>query len=130
MPILGCEPDIAALYSSESGARRIFEDAKVDRGPSDTDIYTINQVEIYKFKCIFQSYKLSRQFFHFQFAILFTSIGSQDRPLLCLCHYRDYRELNFVQCEIFNEISAPPLRMHLLNFLAVRIACRVGNHKS
>ena len=69
VPILGCEPDIAALYSSESGARRIFEDAKVDRGPSDTDIYTINQVKIYKFKLTFQSYWPSLQFIHCQFAI-------------------------------------------------------------
>ena len=44
VPILGCEPEIANLYSSKSGARRIFEDANVDRGPSDADIYTIHQV--------------------------------------------------------------------------------------
>ena len=44
VPILGCEPEIASLYSSKSGARRIFEDANVDRGPSDADIYTIHQV--------------------------------------------------------------------------------------
>ena len=44
VPILGCEPDVAILYSSKSGARRIFEDAKVDKGPSDNDIYTTDQV--------------------------------------------------------------------------------------
>ena len=53
VPILGCEPDVATLYSSKSGAKRIFEDAKVDRGPSDKDIYTTDQVIIVKNSNIF-----------------------------------------------------------------------------
>ena len=44
VPVLGCEPEVATLYSSKSGARRIFEDANIDRGSAETDIYSITQV--------------------------------------------------------------------------------------
>eukprot|EP00795_Rhopilema_esculentum_P006132 gene6132-11522_t len=44
VPVLGCEPEVATLYSSKSGARRIFEDANIDRGPAETDIYSITQL--------------------------------------------------------------------------------------
>eukprot|EP00794_Sanderia_malayensis_P009883 gene9883-10893_t len=44
VPVLGSEPDIAALYSTKSGSRRIFSDSKVDKGPSEADIYSLQQL--------------------------------------------------------------------------------------
>lgn len=40
----GCEPDLANLYSTKSGAQRIFQSAKVDTPHGEFDIYNREQV--------------------------------------------------------------------------------------
>ena len=42
--MLGPEPDVASLYSSKSGSKRIFLSAKVDIPPGQFDIYSLPQV--------------------------------------------------------------------------------------
>ena len=42
--MLGPEPDVANLYSSKSGSKRIFLSAKVDIPPGHFDIYSLPQV--------------------------------------------------------------------------------------
>ena len=44
LPILSPDPEIANLYSSKSGAKRIFIAAKVEIPPSEFDIYSLPQV--------------------------------------------------------------------------------------
>ncbi|CAB4043189.1 Hypothetical predicted protein, partial [Paramuricea clavata] len=44
IPILSPDPDIANLYASKSGTKRIFLAAKVDIPPSEFDIYSLPQL--------------------------------------------------------------------------------------
>ena len=44
VPVVAAEPDIAHLYSTKSGAKRIFANANVAVPPSEMDIYTEEQL--------------------------------------------------------------------------------------
>ena len=44
IPVIGAEPDIVHLYSTKSGAKRIFASAGVQMPPSEFDIYTEDQL--------------------------------------------------------------------------------------
>ena len=48
LPILSPDPQIANLYASKSGTKRIFLAAKVDIPPSEFDIYSLPQVRTWK----------------------------------------------------------------------------------
>ncbi|CAL1540597.1 unnamed protein product [Lymnaea stagnalis] len=44
VPILCPEPDVAHLYSTKSGCKRIFASANIDSPPSEYDVYSLGQL--------------------------------------------------------------------------------------
>ena len=44
VPIYGPDPEVTHLYSTQSGARRIFQAADVDTPPCECDVYNIQQL--------------------------------------------------------------------------------------
>jgi len=45
VPVFGAAPHVSQLYSTVSGARRIFQSARVSAPPGVHDVYTLQQVE-------------------------------------------------------------------------------------
>ena len=44
IPVYGSDPEVTHLYSTKSGARRIFQAAGVDMPPGEYDVYNIQQL--------------------------------------------------------------------------------------
>lgn len=44
VPVYGPDPEVTHLYSTKSGARRIFQAADVDMPPGEFDVYNIQQL--------------------------------------------------------------------------------------
>lgn len=63
IPILGCEPDIAQLYSLKSGVHRVFESAGICKAPGAHDIYTRQQFDDALAKLVTQNLEIKRWLF-------------------------------------------------------------------
>ena len=55
VPILSPEPEVASLYSTKSGCKRIFASAGIEIPPSEYDVYSLGQVKKKKKKGIASS---------------------------------------------------------------------------
>ena len=48
VPIMAPEPEVAHLYSTKSGCKRIFASADVEMPPSEYDVYSLGQVNVWQ----------------------------------------------------------------------------------
>lgn len=47
VPILCPEPDVAHLYSTKSGCKRILASSNIDSPPAEYDVYSLGQVKCF-----------------------------------------------------------------------------------
>lgn len=79
VPILSPEPEVAHLYSTKSGCKRVFASAGVEVPPSEFDVYSIGQVSF-----IFTVLDRLKKHFDVQINKQYSKLGKD--LLIYLCH--------------------------------------------
>lgn len=94
IPILGTEPRVAHLYSTKSGAKRIFEHARVDTPPGKYDIYSQEQLYEAISELIIHNVKVKRWLFKSDSSVSANGIAYCDiiSHLSCYSHLLKEKE--------------------------------------
>ncbi|KAM4734667.1 IQ motif-containing protein H [Anableps anableps] len=85
VPILGPEPAVSQLYSTKSGARRIFSVAGVDVPPGQGDVYSLNQLHESLAELLTQNIHVQRWVFKIN-----VQHGDCDTAFCDVCHLSCY----------------------------------------